>query len=288
MAISGRERPSIRHALSLPRRESRPGFASVLPPEGVGAPKSAVLWFPRPLLDTAGASRRASRGVHSVPGRAFQLGHRARARPETERGRRRAEVGRRPVAQYPSRQPAPGRVSYWTRAEPRHRPGAIMRRSPAGAAPRPANRNASRQRPSEGRGDAECKGGLEGGDKRGTLASAKRQNPMSTARSWRSRPHALTLGIEAFKISGQCRREMHALDNVLELDLQQDRLFGLCSQHVGALLQVGHLVRMLPRKILRFRHVLRQVVEFNRLRQLRAPDKLPVATRIAARKGSIL
>ena len=36
---------------------------------------------------------------------------------------------------------------------------------PASAAPRPANRNASRQRPSEGRGDAEFMGGAEGGDK---------------------------------------------------------------------------------------------------------------------------
>jgi hypothetical protein len=37
----------------------------------------------------------------------------------------------------------------------------------------------------------------------------------------------LALGIDALEIVGERRRKMHALDDVLDLDLQQDRLLGL-------------------------------------------------------------
>ncbi len=74
-----------RHANSFPRRGRRRA-------EGDGAPKSANLWLPHPLPDTAGASRRAKCGVCSAPGRAFRFSGRS------TRTRRR-------------RQPAPGRDS---------------------------------------------------------------------------------------------------------------------------------------------------------------------------------
>jgi hypothetical protein len=94
-------------------------------PEGGGAPKSADLWCPRSLAGPRRAPRGAPQRRLSGDGRAFRLGHRARTRPKAG-GATRFQVGRRPVAQHLSRQPAPGRASYWTRAEPRCRPSARL------------------------------------------------------------------------------------------------------------------------------------------------------------------
>jgi hypothetical protein len=71
-----------------------------------------------------------------------------------------------------SHQPAPGRTSYWVRGGPRCRPGASLRNKPASAAPRPANANASRQRPSEGRGGRSLREVMGGGDKFGFVSNA--------------------------------------------------------------------------------------------------------------------
>lgn len=70
---------------------------------------------------------------------------------------------------------------------------------------------------------------------------------------------------------------MHALNDVLDLDLQEDRLLRLACQFFDALLQRGDLVRMLSREVLRFRRVLRDVVELDLLRRRRVRNQLPVA-----------
>jgi len=53
----------------------------------------------------------------------------------------------------------------------RRRPSVSMRTRPAGAAPRPASHDASRKRPSNGRGDAKCKADFEGEDKVGRVVA---------------------------------------------------------------------------------------------------------------------
>jgi hypothetical protein len=86
-----------RHANSSPRRGARPGFVHfpLIEMRGWRAEKRKPM---ARALRHAGASRHARSGNLSAPGRAFRLGHRA-------------QVGRWPVAQHPSRQPAPGRAS---------------------------------------------------------------------------------------------------------------------------------------------------------------------------------
>jgi hypothetical protein len=47
------------------------------------------------------------------------------------------------------------------------------------------------------------------------------------------------LSIETFEVVGECGGQVHAPEHVLDLDLQQNRLFGLGRQLIGALLQLG-------------------------------------------------
>ena len=58
-----------------------------------------------------------------------------------------------------------------------------------------------------------------------------------------------------------------------ELRLQKQRL----GQFVGALFQRGHLLRVLGGYIVLFARILRDVIEFDSLRQRGAPNELPIA-----------
>lgn len=62
--MSRRGWPSLRSSKThsfVAATKSRPGYASLSPPKGSGAPKDADLWCPRPLNTiAAGASRRAT------------------------------------------------------------------------------------------------------------------------------------------------------------------------------------------------------------------------------------
>ena len=78
-----------------------------------------------------------------------------------------AQAGRRPVAQTKSFQPAPGRDSYWSRAEPRHRPSAELRVRPAGAAASSSFDVTPREATLGGQGREQDRAGFAGGNSEG-------------------------------------------------------------------------------------------------------------------------
>jgi site-specific DNA recombinase len=78
---------------------------------------------------------------------------------------------------------------------------------------------------------------------------------------------------------------MHALDDVLDLDLQQDRLLSLACELIDALLQRGDLVWMLGGEVVRFGRVVGDVVE---LLQTQSIEPALAASIAASHSGDLL
>jgi hypothetical protein len=143
------------------------GLAPIgLDPEGVGAPKSANLWLPYPLPDTAGASRRATCGDYAIGGPRFR--RQCPASPATDRSQ--SDVGGLRWDQSVPGQTVVSQLLAGPRSGhggPRRRPSAWHAKPDRGAPhPVPHPRRLAK-RPSNGRGDAESTGGFRGGDKFG-------------------------------------------------------------------------------------------------------------------------
>jgi hypothetical protein len=170
--------PSSRHAVPLPRRQGVRALPKSSPRKGAARRKAQTFWCPRPLPEHGGRlparhTRRRERQAHAILRRFFAARRAALSlgcyllraatahlralkpwdasvalRTSSPGARNRARVGQRPIAPRTSRQPAPGRASWWTRAEPRRRPGADLQNRPAGAAPRPAIKTPPERAPS--------------------------------------------------------------------------------------------------------------------------------------------
>lgn len=87
----------------------------------------------------------------------------------------------------------------------------------------------------------------------------------------------LLLRVETFEFVRQCRRKMHPLKDILDLELQKDWLLGLSSQLVDTPFQCDDSFRLLGSLVLRFRRVLHNVVKLDLFRQQRVPNQLPIS-----------
>jgi hypothetical protein len=147
----------------------------MIPPRRDGMPPG-FCFSPLPHVARVKARRKARSfyGDTSVAGRAGAF-RRASKRRLCDAGPRFEVFDRRSrceaIAQTKNLQPAPGRDSYWSRAEPRHRPSADLRVRPAGAATSSSFDVTPREATLSGQGRAQNKGGLGGGDKVGIAST---------------------------------------------------------------------------------------------------------------------
>jgi hypothetical protein len=149
--------------MSHPRRDGMPpGFCfSPLPNVArVKARRKARYFYGNTsVAGRAGAFRRASKRRLCDAGPRFQVFDR---RSSSEA-----------VAQTKNLQPAPGRDSYWSRAEPRHRPSAECVFGPRAPRPRPASTLRLAKRPLADKAERRIGEVLRGGDKQG-IATTRR------------------------------------------------------------------------------------------------------------------